>query len=459
MKKRVLAITVSLLTIVCIVFMLLHKSNNDPNKVLPQGEGLAVQKEDVASVTIGVGFIAVVKETGELWICVTDDELLASGYNDKSVWKLDDNVASATHLVTERHMESGTYDGPLLLGILYKDGTFWIWEVPVMQHQGGRPDFTQVSYTPKKIMEGVSSVTAGKYSFGVLKTNRTLWWISLKQDADKSLPYTEQINYRKGLSGVKAIGITNAENMQTYILKEGGTLLGYGENGGGQLGVGFKSGSAKRVYLDKITKITESVDAVITVGEQLDICTHTMAIKEDKSLWLWGYDSYFDFSDTIDFRTSYSPVKVMDDVATVALGGGHSLVIKNDKSLWAWGYNDYGQIGTGARNGEVANKPVHIMDSVIAISACGGRSFALQEDGTLWAFGANQYGKLGTGDTIDRFEPTQIMDDVASIKTTSSCSVAVKKDGSVWLWGHPTQKNAVQTDENAYISTPICILR
>lgn len=45
-------------------------------------------------------------------------------------------------------------------------------------------------------------------------------------------------------------------------------------------------------------------------------------------------------------------------VAAVAGGWWHSLAIKNDGTLWAWGYNYYGQLGDGT--GQNKSKPVQI---------------------------------------------------------------------------------------------------
>jgi len=43
------------------------------------------------------------------------------------------------------------------------------------------------------------------------------------------------------------------------------------------------------------------------------------------------------------------------DVAAFAAGDGHTLAVKNDGSVWAWGYNGSGQLGDGTN--ETPNTP------------------------------------------------------------------------------------------------------
>ena len=168
---------------------------------------------------------------------------------------------------------------------------------------------------------------------------------------------------------------------------------------------------------------------------------HSLAVKEDGSLWAWG-DNYsgrlgdgtvtvYKGNEIAEDNNKSSPVKIMDDVASVSAGFYHSLAVKTDNSLWAWGS------GSLLGNGSTIDRssPVIIMDGVVSAAAGTYRSFAVKEDGSLWAWGANNYGMLGDGTTNNRITPVKVMDDVSSVAVGLFHTLAVKKDGSLWAWG------------------------
>jgi hypothetical protein len=54
-----------------------------------------------------------------------------------------------------------------------------------------------------------------------------------------------------------------------------------------------------------------------------------------------------------------TPIKIMDNIVSVAAGGNHSLVIRKDGSLWSWGHGEFGQLGNGTFTN--SNTPVRVM--------------------------------------------------------------------------------------------------
>ena len=91
----------------------------------------------------------------------------------------------------------------------------------------------------------------------------------------------------------------------------------------------------------------------------------------------------------------------------VSLGNKHSAAIKEDGSLWMWGWNDNGQLGDGTTTN--TSTPIKILEDVKEVSLGQGYSAAIKEDGSLWMWGQNDYGQLGDGTTEDRYTPICIM--------------------------------------------------
>ena len=206
-------------------------------------------------------------------------------------------------------------------------------------------------------------------------------------------------------------------------IKTDGSLWLWGNNTFGQLGDG------SRVTRYEPVKIMDDVQTVSLGGE------HGAAIKTDGSLWLWGDNRSGQLGDG-STENRYEPVKIMDDVQTVSLGEYHSAAIKEDGSLWLWGENDKGQLGDGST--ENRYEPVKIMDGVQSVSLGDDHSAAIKEDGSLWLWGDNYYSQLGNGNQFgnDSHSPEKIMDGAQSVSLGEGGSAVIKTDGSLWLWGH-----------------------
>tara|TARA_R110002050_G_scaffold3931_2_gene20070 strand:+ start:2769 stop:4154 length:1386 start_codon:yes stop_codon:yes gene_type:complete len=165
---------------------------------------------------------------------------------------------------------------------------------------------------------------------------------------------------------------------------------------------------------------------------------HTLAIKDDGTLWAWGYNQFGMLGDgtTVD---KYYPVQIGVDTdwQSISAGSDHSMAIKTDGTLWAWGDNYYGTIGDGTNIQR--NAPVQIgTDSDWQFIAAGSYfSVAIKTNGTLWTWGWNSNSRLGDGTTLDKNVPTQIGSDTdwQAVSVGEKHSVALKTNGTLWSWG------------------------
>ena len=157
------------------------------------------------------------------------------------------------------------------------------------------------------------------------------------------------------------------------------------------------------------------------------------------------------------------------DVAAVGDGQGASYVLKEDGSLYTWGYNGYGQLGNGTTtnnytptvnatsvNTLLTNSCVCYVQGYVAVG------FIKKSDGYMYGAGYNAYGQLGVGDTTNRsvFTRTVLPSDfnVSSLgwmATTYPTMVflAQSTDGRFYAWGYNVQ-NAISTETTINLLTP-----
>src|SRR5205814_1046052 len=103
---------------------------------------------------------------------------------------------------------------------------------------------------------------------------------------------------------------------------------------------------------------------------------------------------------------SSSPVSAtgLNDVRKIAAGTWRSVALKNDGTVWTWGYEHYApQIGQDISN----NSPVQVADltDVVDIAAGFEHVVAVKADGTVWTWGD---GSAGTLPGVDLHIPQQV---------------------------------------------------
>ena len=160
-------------------------------------------------------------------------------------------------------------------------------------------------------------------------------------------------------------------------------------------------------------------------------------------LWSWGNNARGQLG-VGDTTHRCSPVQIgsSTDWKEVSSGGkpgkGGCFAIKEDYSLFAWGYNGFGRLGLGDTTDR--SSPVQVGSLTDWKSAAFGfeAAFFVKTDGTLWAVGRNNYGQLGVGDTTDRSSPVQIgsLTTWRTVMGSRAQTSAIKTDGTLWMWGY-----------------------
>lgn len=297
-----------------------------------------------------------------------------------------------------------------------EDGSLWVW---------GNNEFGQLGdgtrkdvFIPKKIIEdSIVGIAAGERHCLAIRNDGSLWAWGINFASQ----FENDLVPQKTISAAQTISI----GMQHSLVKlRDGALLDFND-----------------IYTIRSENVTENTDYFVKwvfKSGVIDISAgawHSLALREDGSLWSWGSNFFGQLGDgkIVDSKV---PQKIIEsDVIRAVAGDSFNLAIKKDGSLWAWGNNDYGQIGDNTY--KVSRVPKKIIEKgVIDITAGSYHSLAVMENGSLWAWGNNEFGQLGNGSNLSLNKPNRIIEqNIGGIGAGSNHSLAVKKDGSVWAWG------------------------
>lgn len=173
------------------------------------------------------------------------------------------------------------------------------------------------------------------------------------------------------------------------------------------------------------SNVPEQIDSTSQYGAIAAGYFYSLAIKSDGTLWAWGNNAQSDLGTGESKGVYLVPTKIgdgysLDPKALSAskfsvLGNStiyyHSLALKNDGSLWAWGDNIFGQVGDGTMTPSPTPKQILAKSGFMFTAVSAGdddHSLAIKNDGSLWAWGRNSCGALGNGNTETSYVPIQV---------------------------------------------------
>jgi alpha-tubulin suppressor-like RCC1 family protein len=351
----------------------------------------------------------VLKSDGSVW---------AWGYNGYGQLGEAVSVFSEMHPLQVGSVASATAiaSGHNHIAALKSDGTVLVWG----WNSFGQLGDGTITDSPVAVqVPGLSVVTliaCGYEHTAALKSNGTVWawgrydYIVGHEATTNNRHSPVQIS---GLAGVTKIASGYG---QLFAIKSDGSVWAWGSNLTGELGDGTTTDRSVPVQVLGVS----GVGHLAGVSDIAGCGSHTLALKTDGTVLSWGFNYYGELgigSTSPSFVAYPNQVPGLAGVVALATSGSasHSLVLKSDGTVWAWGHNANGQLGIGTTTDSAS--PVQVkgpggtgfLDGVVAIAAGDGHSLAVKSDGSVWAWGNNDIYQLGDGTYTDSSTPVQVL--------------------------------------------------
>jgi len=252
------------------------------------------------------------------------------------------------------------------------------------------------------------------------------------------------VDYRSASSPTQVGSLLDWDSIATAqydmaAIKQDSTLWSWGYDRNGKQGRGVSTESF-RSSPTQVGSDTNWKQVGLTI-------TNTIALKKTGTLWRSGPATVLDYANAAAGVSTFSQIGSISNWKKFDTPGrgNHIMALKEDDTLWTWGVNSFGQLGLN--DTVTRSSPVQIgSDTWKEISMEGSNgtdktsTMAIKTNGTMWAWGSNADAGLGLNDKIDRSSPVQVGTGTnwSTINVSArprGVSLATKTDGTLWSWG------------------------
>lgn len=327
------------------------------------------------------------------------------------------------------------------LGAIKTNGTLWTWgynaDGRIGKSDAANKFFDIGDYHYSVASNFIAASMNGRFCGYAISNDRKLWsWGSEGSFGELGLNTTfgfrsipSQIGSSTDWDFVDSTNGT-ATGQHVLAITTGGTLWSWGNNTGGQLGLGVITHRSNPTQVGVNTNWTKA-----SAGESF-----SMGLGSDGTMWAWGNNTAgrLGLSGNV-FQHRSSPVQIgtRSDWTQVSSGQSHTLALRSDGTVWTWGGNSVGQLGLNIAGNYSSPVQIGTLNTWSKIATALQNSYAIKTDGTIWGWGQNNQGNLGLDGVTNRSSPVQVgtLSNWKDVYAGMYTVMAIKTDGTMWTWG------------------------
>ncbi len=334
-------------------------------------------------ISAGQNFTLAIKGDGTLWGWGLNGNQLGLGFSGNQNLPIQIGVANdwATVSAGDNHSLA-----------VKTNGTLWAWGSGLFG-QLGNGSFNNATWTVTQVGTATDwfKVSSGTQFSLAIKTNGTLWSWGLNNLGQLGNGTIINTNLPNQVGTATNWSKIDAGNQHSLAIDSSGVLYGWGDNTFGQLGNGTNISSLSPIILSTLNNWME-----ISAGYD-----HSMILNTNGFLFTAGNNAngqlcYGNNTSSNTFLPgTFGGVQYF--YIKISAGNGHSMAVKNDNTLWTSGLNNYGQLGLGIVSNTNILTQVGTSNTWFLISAGYIHSQALEFTSNLWSAGRGLEGQLAVG--------------------------------------------------------------
>ena len=357
-------------------------------------------------------------------------------------------------------------------------GSLWCWGNNYAGQLGTGDTQWRTSPTQVGSESDWAKISAGGDHICGIKTDGTLYCWGSNYNGELGIGSTaEHFSSPMSVGTDKDWAEISSGLLHTCGIKTDGSLYCWGENSYGQLGIGEEGGHK---YLP-VTVGTDKNWKEASAGR-----FHTCAVKTDRSLYCWGYNSSGELTggngaypspitvgtqkiwakvEAGDFNTCAlttagylfcwgdnsrkilgkkeekvyrSPFELFEEnrFQDITLGNHSACGTTTDGALYCWGWNKEGQLGVGVTTTFPSPRKILVLTDTLDMISTGAHYTTALKNGTLVVWGDNKDGELGTGDANSlNFPEETTYSGFVTVTSSYYHTCGIKVEGSLWCWG------------------------